>query len=393
MRRLWRIAALLCALSSAAWAQGFGNLGPGPAPGGGGCPLSGCTFTGAVNTSSASGFQIGGLTGLGPGAGGVPALTLGSPNNVGQVYDLASGSTVRQNTIYTQLSASVNTSNIWENNYSSVTLAGPGTANGEINAGHASIIVSAGANSAQAESYEVRLDNSGTMGVYDAVLSTLHNLAGATINQVFGTQYALSNDNATAGSVAAYFAMQCNPLTGAGSEPTTKFCLRNTDPNSGISTLGSMAIGTVAQPSPTVALFIQGADVLGTSFAVSMKALGGANLLSVANDGTLAMRGPVTVGLAGSVVGTIAFANATSGTIKLAPPTGALTPVILTLPDVTDTLATIHTSQTFTQTQTFSGTANFSGVLQGNGVAAVSCTVGTLATATAVITNGIITHC
>jgi hypothetical protein len=124
-----------------------------------------------------------------------------------------------------------------------------------------------------------------------------------------------------------------------------------------------------------------------------MKALGGANLLSVANDGTLAMRGPVTVGLAGSVVGTIAFANATSGTIKLAPPTGALTPVILTLPDVTDTLATIHTSQTFTQTQTFSGTANFSGVLQGNGVAAVSCTVGTLATATAVITNGIITHC
>lgn len=359
----------------------------------GGCPLSGCTFSGAVNTNSANGFQINSLTGLGPGAGGVPALTLGSPANVGHIYDLASGGQVRQNTMYSQISSSVDSSSVWENNYSSVTLSGPGTANAEINAGHSSIIINAGANSAQSESHEFRLDNSGTIGTYDAMLSTLNNLAGATASFINGTIYNLRNDNATAGSIGQYIAMQCTPLAGAGSEPTTKFCLRNIDANSGISTLGNVAIGSTAQPATNTMLAIFGPDVSASTFPLFIKASGGLTLFSVADSGALAMEGPVTIGTSGSVVGTLSFVNATSGSIKLSPPTGALTPVILTLPDVTDTLATIHSSQTFTLTQTFSGTANFSGVLQGNGVAGVSCTVGTLATATAVITNGIITHC
>jgi hypothetical protein len=156
-----------------------------------------------------------------------------------------------------------------------------------------------------------------------------------------------------------------------------------------------MAIGTVT-PLTNTSLFIQGPDALGTSLAFQAKATGGINLLSIADDGTTVIRGPATIGLSGSLAGTLSFVNATSGSLKLSAPTGALTPAILLLPNAAtnnDTLAVRGTSQTFTQTQTFSGTANFSGVLQGNGVAAVSCTVGTLATATAVITNGIITHC
>lgn len=46
-----------------------------------------------------------------------------------------------------------------------------------------------------------------------------------------------------------------------------------------------------------------------------------------------------TLGVAGTTVGTLAFANATSGTITLSPVTGALGTVTLSLPAVTDTLA------------------------------------------------------
>ena len=60
----------------------------------------------------------------------------------------------------------------------------------------------------------------------------------------------------------------------------------------------------------------------------------------------------VTLGVAGASVGGAAFANATSGTITLNPPTGALGTVTLTMPAVTDTLAVLGTAQNFTAAQT-----------------------------------------
>lgn len=54
------------------------------------------------------------------------------------------------------------------------------------------------------------------------------------------------------------------------------------------------------------------------------------------------------LGTAGSAVGNIGFRNATSGTITLAPATGALGTVTLTLPAITDTLVTLTASQTLT---------------------------------------------
>lgn len=54
------------------------------------------------------------------------------------------------------------------------------------------------------------------------------------------------------------------------------------------------------------------------------------------------------LGTAGSAVGNIGFRNATSGTITLAPVTGALGTVTLSLPAITDTLVTLTASQTLT---------------------------------------------
>lgn len=54
------------------------------------------------------------------------------------------------------------------------------------------------------------------------------------------------------------------------------------------------------------------------------------------------------LGVAGATVGTIGFQNATSGTITLSPPTGALGTVTLTLPAATDTLVGKATTDTLT---------------------------------------------
>jgi hypothetical protein len=54
------------------------------------------------------------------------------------------------------------------------------------------------------------------------------------------------------------------------------------------------------------------------------------------------------LGTAGSAVGNIGFRNATSGTITLAPVTGALGTVTLTLPAITDTIVTLTATQTLT---------------------------------------------
>lgn len=58
--------------------------------------------------------------------------------------------------------------------------------------------------------------------------------------------------------------------------------------------------------------------------------------------------GVVTLGMAGTAVGALSFANATSGAITLSPPTGALGAVTLTLPDATDTLVGKATTDTLT---------------------------------------------
>jgi hypothetical protein len=65
-------------------------------------------------------------------------------------------------------------------------------------------------------------------------------------------------------------------------------------------------------------------------------------------DGPLRLINSLQVGTTGSAAGTIDFLNATSGTITLAPPAGALGTRTLTLPAATDTLIGKDTTDTLT---------------------------------------------
>lgn len=64
----------------------------------------------------------------------------------------------------------------------------------------------------------------------------------------------------------------------------------------------------------------------------------------VSTDGTSALN----LGVAGSSVGKVVLANATSGTITMQPPTGALGTVTVTVPAATDTLVNLAGTQTLT---------------------------------------------
>lgn len=70
----------------------------------------------------------------------------------------------------------------------------------------------------------------------------------------------------------------------------------------------------------------------------------------------------ITLGTAGSSVGTVVFNNATSGTVIIQPPLGALGAAILSLPDATDTLVGKATTDTLTN-KSIAGTEINSGVV------------------------------
>lgn len=77
-------------------------------------------------------------------------------------------------------------------------------------------------------------------------------------------------------------------------------------------------------------------------------------VLASASANTLAGTATPTLGVAGSVVGSLSFANATSGGITLQPVAGALGTAVLTLPAATDTVAVLAASQAFTN-KTYNG--------------------------------------
>lgn len=77
-------------------------------------------------------------------------------------------------------------------------------------------------------------------------------------------------------------------------------------------------------------------------------------------DGSTA--GQFDLGVAGTTVGKVSLNNATSGSITLAPPTGALGSAVLTLPDVTDTLTANAATQTLTNKTLASSTDVLGGV-------------------------------
>jgi len=104
-----------------------------------------------------------------------------------------------------------------------------------------------------------------------------------------------------------------------------------------------------------------GALVVGGGAGFSPTALAavasGRVLTSAGTLTTPAYSSTITLGASGTL-GTITLGNATSGTILITPPTGALGTPTLTLPITTTTLAGLSVAQTFTAAQTFSSTVS-----------------------------------
>lgn len=86
--------------------------------------------------------------------------------------------------------------------------------------------------------------------------------------------------------------------------------------------------------------------------------------------------GTLAIGVSGSSVGSIAFNNATSGSITLQPTTGALGAVTATLPANTGTIAETNLAQTFTAIQTFDTTIKLKGYTVAGLAAAHPCNAG-----------------
>ena len=104
----------------------------------------------------------------------------------------------------------------------------------------------------------------------------------------------------------------------------------------GTNTTAAMVVGTGGS------LAVSGSGTIAASTAAALAANGsnctGEVALGVSASGVCEGTATPTLGTAGSVVGTVAFANATSGTITISPPTGALGTVTVSLPAATDTL-------------------------------------------------------
>lgn len=141
-------------------------------------------------------------------------------------------------------------------------------------------------------------------------------------------------------------------------------------------TLGIIVAGTSGG-----LLYFSSGNTMGSSATLGLGALvvgGGAGgvptaLAAVASGRVLTSAGTltnpaysstITLGASGTL-GTITLGNATSGTILITPPTGALGTVTLTLPITSTTLAGLAVTQAFTQQNTFSSSLTSSSTTSG----------------------------
>lgn len=204
------------------------------------------TYFVPVNTTASAGFQLGGISVIGTDLASAtgPSAGPGIQFTVAQDHSTLTPDT-RQHQFSTTLSPSSATKNIWENLWSSVTLNGPGAANGEINVIHAYLHVNPGATANGAECFEASMYNKGTIGAFADFLAYTHNAPTGTAKHLFGVTCGLTNANPTPRSVFEYAAVNCVPMAGEGAKPPHYYCLKNADPDMLVASAGGARFGSI----------------------------------------------------------------------------------------------------------------------------------------------------
>lgn len=257
------------------------------------------------------------------------------------------------------VNAGVVASTIFQNFRSDITITGSGTMSVEnscLHSNYTNNITSPGKITGPVEGYESRVDNYGDMTSFVGHLVKPVNRSTGTISGMYGVYGNLTNESTAAGSVTT-FAMvdlEAATLTGGGTYPTNYFFLRNAEANACVATLGKVGIGVLgANFNPW--LFVQGPDALAGTSVIQAKNSSAQILFNVNGDGSASLYKSLTIGQVASQAGSLLFLNATSGSIKVAPPTGALSNGTIVLPNVSgaDTFAVLATNQTWTGTPQF----------------------------------------
>ena len=320
------------------------------------------TIFGTANTTGPSGYQINGVSALVPGAGGIPAVRVGS---LSTPYDMASTpNTVRQNTFYQVINASApTTGQIWQNLFSSVEMAS-GTFNDEVMPFYSGIQIDAGVTSAILRNHENRTDNYGSMGIFNQTYYYLINYPTGTIANMTGAEFGLDQRNTTANALQNFIWLHFAAMGGGGSLPQNYYAIRNDDVNAGISSLGHVLIGAIRTPSAQTLLEISGPDTSGGTFPLLIGSSGG--LLFTVDDSGIATA-PHTLRVSWGATNTLEFDAASAG----------VTPAIRAIG------GEANVSLNFTTTGT--------GGLQINGTPGLTCSGAP--TASFASTRGLVTHC
>jgi hypothetical protein len=107
--------------------------------------------------------------------------------------------------------------------------------------------------------------------------------------------------------------------------------------------------GTWATPGGSGTVTATGGNLTANALVLGAGTTDTKVVAGVVSDGT----SKITLGVAGSSVGGLLLANATSGTVELRPVTGALGTSVISVPAATDTMELLGTAQTITGAKTF----------------------------------------
>lgn len=147
---------------------------------------------------------------------------------------------------------------------------------------------------------------------------------------------AMVSTSTTSGSVAVIQIINTFNIAGAGSGTVTSIATTSPITGGTITTSGTIGCATCdTSAAPLTDL----SPVIGSGGGQGTKTVAG-----ITSDGVSV----VILGVAGTSVGGIDLKNATSGTLSLRPPTGALGSVTVTIPALTDTLVNLTGTQTLT---------------------------------------------